>query len=270
MLIFYSIFFGVVQGLTEFLPISSSGHLVILHEFLKFNISDSLAFDVALHFGTLFALLFFFWPDVVKYFKAFLKSFSNWNLKGDTNQRISWLILLSTVPAAIAGFLLENAVETVFRSVNIVAAALVIGAVLFFIFEKVGKKIKELDKLNWKGAVLIGLAQVLALIPGVSRSGITIIAGLSINLKRQEAARFSFLMAIPIILGAGLKKFYDLANQGFNGMEWNIYLFGFLASLISGYFCVKYFLRYLKDHSLNIFGIYRILLAIIIIFLLAI
>ncbi len=267
MLIFYSIIFGIVQGLTEFLPVSSSGHLVILHHFLDFNIADSLGFDVALHLGTLFALFIFFWSDIIRLVKAFFISLAKWNFKEDVDQRLAWLIFLATIPAAIAGYFLENMVETVFRSVNVVVIALIVGALLFFLFEKLGKKTVKIDKLGWKGALVIGLAQVLALIPGISRSGITIIAGLGFNLKREEAARFSFLMAMPIIFGAALKKTLDLISQGLNG-ELLIFVIGFSVSLIFGYFCVKYFLRYLKNNSLNVFGIYRILLAFIIILLL--
>ena len=138
---------------------------------------------------------------------------------------------------------------------------------IYWKIEKISKKSCELNELNWKSALLIGFAQVLALIPGVSRSGITIIAGLGVNLKRDEAARFSFLMAIPIIFGAGVKKVFDLLEQGLNGDQLVLFIVGFISALISGYFCVKYFLRYLKGHSLNIFGTYRILLSIIIIIL---
>ncbi|MFA5076082.1 MAG: undecaprenyl-diphosphate phosphatase [Patescibacteria group bacterium] len=260
MFIFYSLVFGVIQGLTEFLPVSSSGHLLILHEFFNFQLSDSLAFDVALHLGTFVALLIFFWPEVVKYLKAFFNSLGYWDLKANIDQRLAWMILVGSLPAIFIGYLLTIFDDGLLRSVTSAAIVLIAFGILFFIYEIIGQKNKDLSQLSWAGALRIGLAQILALIPGVSRSGVTIIAGLGENLKRTEAARFSFLLSLPVIFAAGVKKSFDLIQQGINPSEIGLFVVGFVVSGVVGYFCLKYFLQYLANHSLNVFGIYRIIL----------
>lgn len=258
-----SILLGIVQGLTEFLPISSSGHLIVLHDIFNLQTIDNLIFDVALHLGTLVALLIFFYNDIIRYFQAFLKSFMKWNLKDDLDQRIAWLILISMIPAGIVGYFFENIIEQIFRSVWVVAIALILVGVLFFIFEKYSKKEKDLVSLNWLKVFLLGLAQAVALIPGVSRSGITIITGLGINLKREVATRFSFLMSIPIIFVAGVKKLIDLTQMQIVFIDFVALILGFLSALLVGYLTIKYFLQFVKKYSLNIFGIYRIFIGVI-------
>jgi len=262
--IIHSIIFGIVQGLTEFLPISSSGHLVILHNFLGFNLIDNLAFDVSLHLGTLMALLIFFWQDMKRFSLAFFRSFKNWNLKEDINQRLAWFIVFGCIPAFIVGFLMEEKIM-IFRTVASVAIMLIGAGILLLIFEKLSKKINDLSKLDWLDVLIIGLAQSFAIFPGVSRSGITIIAGLGQKLKREEAARFSFLLSIPVIAGAGIKKIYDLIVEGIVLDEVFLYVLGFFSALAAGYFCIKYFLKFLQSHSLNIFAFYRIVLGVVII-----
>ncbi len=266
-LYFYSIILGITQGLTEFLPISSSGHLILIHQFLKFNLFDNLSFDVALHLGTLLALLIFFKYDLVKYSKSFLRSFKKLNSNG-TDQRIVWLILIATAPAAVFGFLFEDVLKIFFSSLTSLAVALIIGGVLFIVFEKFSSRQDSLEKLNFKSALIIGFAQAIALIPGVSRSGITIVAGLGRRLNRESAARFSFLLSMPIIFAAGFKKFLEISLWELSFNQILIFILGFSSAFISGYFCVKYFLRYLKNHSLIPFAIYRFLLAVVIILIL--
>jgi len=263
-----SIILGVVQGLTEFLPISSSGHLVILHDWLNFQLADNLSFDVALHLGTLLALLLFFYKDIIKYLLAFGKSLVKWNLKNDLDQKISWLILISMIPAAIVGYFFEDLFENIFRSTFSVAIVLILVSFLFILAEKLSKKNLDFKSLNWSRSLFVGIAQAIALIPGVSRSGITIVSGMALNLSREVATRFSFLIAIPIVAAAGMKKMLDLNQVNLTGNEMIIYLLGFIASFISGYFCIKYFLIFVKKYSLNIFAYYRIILGIIILILL--
>ncbi len=260
----YSIILGVIQGLTEFLPVSSSGHLILTHRFLKFNLPDNLFFDVALHLGTLLALSIFFKNDLLKYLKAILRSLKGLNFS-DTDQKISWLILIASLPAALVGFFSEKIIERFFFSPTSIALSLIIGGILFIIFEKISQRNEPLEKISFKSAMIIGLAQVLSLIPGVSRSGITIIAGLGRKLNREAAGRFSFLLAIPIVFGAGVKIFFDLSFAELSFDQIIIFTLGFLSAFISGYFCVKYFLRYLKNHSLIPFAIYRFFLGLIII-----
>ena len=260
----YSIFLGIIQGLTEFLPVSSSGHLVFLHDVFKIEAIDSLTFDVALHLGTLVALAGFFYKDIIRYLQAFLKSFVKWNLVNDLDQKIAWLLLFSMIPAVIIGYFFEEIIKNIFRASFSVAIVLILVSFLFFLAEKYSKKIKNFTSLNWQKVLLLGIAQAIALIPGVSRSGITIITGMAFNLKRELAARFSFLMAIPIVFAAGIKKTYDATQIQLSSEGTLIYVFGFLSAAIIGYLTIKYFLKFLQKHSLNGFAIYRIILGIII------
>jgi undecaprenyl-diphosphatase len=264
MVYFFTIILGLVQGLTEFLPVSSSGHLIFLHDILDLQTIDNLSFDVALHLGTLVALIVYFYKDIIRYLRAFLKSLVNWNLKNELDQRIAWLILISMIPAALIGFFFEEVLENVFRAPLSVALVLIIVSLLFFIAEKFSQKIKNFDSLNWWKVILIGIAQALALIPGVSRSGITIITGMAFNLKRQVAARFSFLMAIPIVLAAGIKKTYDASQLSITSNDILMIVLGFLTAAIVGFFTIRYFLKFLQKYSLNYFAIYRIILGVII------
>lgn len=255
---FLGAIFGIVQGLTEFWPISSSGHLLILHEILKLDFINSLSFDTALHLGTLLALLVFFFKDIKKYFLAFLASFIKFDPKRNEDQRLAWLIAIATIPAGLAGLFLENIINTFLRNLWWVAGMLIGVAILFIIFEKIGKKFAELKDLNWWQTLVIGLAQAIALIPGVSRSGITIITGMAFNLKREAAARFSFLLSALIVLIAGLKKVYDLGQAGMSNEQGYVFLIGLVSSAIVGWFAVKYLLKFLTNHSLNYFAYYRI------------
>lgn len=253
---------GVLQGITEFLPVSSSGHLVLFHEYFKLSFPDSLAFDVVLHLGTLIALLLYFFADVKKYLAAWFQSIIKWDLKNNKEQLLAWYLFLATLPAAIIGFYFERIVEIYFRNSIIVAIMLIAFGILLYLADTFSQKSRKITELNLGGALIIGLAQALALIPGVSRSGITIIAGLSQKLQREQAAKFSFLLSIPIVFGAGLKKLLDLqqiaADQVF------ILAIGFTASAVVGYFVIKYFLKFLQSHSLKIFAYYRIALGLVI------
>ncbi len=268
--IFYSILAGIIQGLTEFLPISSSGHLVLFHDFLGFDFIDNLAFDVVLHLGTLVALVLFFYSAIIRYIFAWLQSLVKWDLKNNNNQRLAWYLFLATLPAAIAGYFLEDQIEAIFRNSILVASMLILFGILLYLADKFFLQLKTIEQLNLKNSLIIGIFQALAFIPGISRSGITIIAGLSQKLKRDQAARFGFLLSIPIIFGAGLKKTLDLFNENLIvGSDSLVLILGFLSSAISGYFCIKYFLKFLESHSLKVFAYYRIILGIIILVILS-
>lgn len=263
----YAAILGIIQGLTEFWPISSSGHLVLAHDLLQFDVANDLSFDVALHIGTLLALIIFFWADIRRYSVAFVRSIANFQVRTNADQRMAWLIILGTVPAAIAGYLFAVAIESSLRAVWLVALMLIIGGILFIVVERVAKKQKQLPDLGWKGALTVGIAQALALVPGVSRSGATICTGMAIGFTRETAARFSFLLSIPIVFGAGAKKMLDLAEAGIGEREWLMMLVGLLASAIVGYIAIKFLLRFLAKHPLNVFGWYRIALGIILLFI---
>ncbi len=263
MLISYlkSIIYGIVQGITEFLPVSSSGHLVLLHRFVPFNFDNELAFDVFLHLATIIAVVFYFRQEIYQLIKSWLVSFSG---KSDKYSKLAWLIILATIPAGVVGYLFDEFIENTFRSTLIVVYMLAVVALLFFIGEKFSVKKNSIYDLSWVAVLAIGISQVLAFIPGVSRSGITIIAGLAIGLKRKSAASFSFLLSVPIILGASAKKIPSLSDINILSNDFLLLLVAFFSALIFGFFSIKYFLKYLEKRSLNVFAWYRIVLAIIV------
>ncbi|MFH0804618.1 MAG: undecaprenyl-diphosphatase UppP, partial [Patescibacteria group bacterium] len=256
----YSVVLGAVQGLTEFWPISSSGHLLIAHDVLQFGFVDNLTFDVALHLGTLLALILFFWRDVAKLIVAFFRSIANWNVRNDFDQRLSWYIVVASIPAGIGGFLLDSWAAEQIRNLWVIASLLIGVGALLLLAERLFAKVKDIEQVTLGTAVLIGFAQVLALVPGVSRSGITMVAGMSRGLKRAAAARFTFLLSIPIIFGAGMKKLYDATQEGLTGHEWQVMLVGAVTAAAVGYLAIRFLLRYLENHSLNIFAYYRFVL----------
>lgn len=262
---FYSILAGIIQGLTEFLPVSSSGHLVLFHDFLGFDFPDDVAFDVVLHLGTLVALVTFFFKDIIRYLKAFFQSFYKWNLRNDKDQLLAWYLLIATIPAGIVGYFFENDIESIFRNSAIVATMLIVFGLLLLFADSFFAKTKEIKEVTLVNSLVIGFAQILALVPGVSRSGITIIAGLSQRLKRLDAAKFSFLMSIPIVFAAGVKKSLDLfETNALDSSQLLILFVGFLSSATIGYLCIKYFLKFLEEHTLKVFVFYRIALGLII------
>jgi len=256
---FGAVVFGLVQGATEFLPVSSSGHLVILHKLFPKLVSNDLAFDTVLHLATLLALLWFFRSDVKNLFFSWLASFDR---KSDANGRLAWLIIIGIIPAAAIGYFFADTIEIIFHSTTWVVVMLVVVGLLFIIFEKLyGNNDKMLDSLGWKNSLAIGLAQVIAFIPGTSRSGITIIAGLANGLKREAAVKFSFLMSMPLIAAAGLSQLGSLFGSQFSGDDIAVLAIAFISASISGYFAIKYFLNYAAKHTLNIFAYYRFILA---------
>jgi undecaprenyl-diphosphatase len=248
---------GIVQGLTEFLPVSSSAHLILARAFFGFDGDKfGLAFDVACHIGTLIAVLIDFRRDVARMLAALPRLFD----ASDPEARLIWLIAVGTIPAIVAGLLFKNQIEEHLRTPPVAAIALAIGAVLFFVAERTGSKTRAESTLTMAEAFLIGCAQAVALVPGVSRSGATITVALLIGLRRAEAARFIFLLAIPAILGAAASEGPTLLKAGL-GDTASLFLVGVVSSAIVGYVAVKYFIRYLANHSLDVFAWYRLALA---------
>jgi undecaprenyl-diphosphatase len=241
---------GIVQGLTEFLPVSSTAHLILFPWFFHWGGElDSLTFDVALHAGTLLSLIICFWKDWLEL--VFKK------------QKLFMLIVLASVPAGIAGLLLNDYVEHTLRSPYIIAVALVIFGGVMLIAEKMNKT-RTVDSVDLVDALIIGFAQAIALIPGVSRSGITISAGLFRGLEREASARFSFLLSTPIIAGATLLHARKLLKTGADH-NMTLFLIGFIAAAVSGFAAITFLLRFLKKHPLNLFAYYRFGLATVII-----
>jgi len=259
---------GIVQGLTEFLPVSSSGHLIVVPALLGWHdpFIESLAFSVMLHMATLLALLVYFRTDWLRLIPAGLAAIRDRSLGDDPDRRLAWLLAVATIPAVIVGVALNDAIETVFREPRLVAVTLVLGAAILFVADRVGSKSKGVESISFPVAAGIGAAQALALVPGVSRSGISISAGLFAGLDRESAARFAFLMATPVTAGAGLWELRKIVS-GEAGVDLPLVpLFaGMVAALISGLLAIAVLLRYLRTHGLGVFVVYRIGLALLVV-----
>jgi undecaprenyl-diphosphatase len=251
---------GILQGLTEFLPISSSAHLILLPWFFRWNnpLVDSLTFDVALHVGTLLAILWYFWRDWVDLARGFFGILARRRAE-NVQERLILYIALSTIPAAVAGFLLEKTIEGSFRNPALIVFPLMAVSLLMIYAERRPHPSHPLEQLTLKDSLIIGFAQALALLPGVSRSGITITTGLLRGYGREAATRFSFLLSTPAIAGAALLHFRHLPK----GMasEWQIFAIGFASSGFIGYLAIAFLMRYLRQHTLNVFAGYRLSLA---------
>ena len=260
---------GVVQGLTEFLPVSSSGHLILVPHLLHWP-DQGLAFDAILHLGTLMAVLLFFRYELFEIVKNSVMMV----LKGrweNLNREVGVKILIGSIPAAVAGKLLDDFIEAHVRSGILVAGMLIIFAILLWLAdrysEQVKQPIKQIEMLGWKEVLVIGCAQAVALIPGVSRSGMTITAGLFSKLDRELAIRFSFLLSAPITAGAGGLKLLQLLHKGIPTGGISYLVIGFLASMLSGILAIKILLRLVRSHTFDLFVFYRIGLGIFILIL---
>ena len=262
--IFEVFILGFIQGVAEFLPISSSAHLIIFRDVFGIGAGMSsnmeLTFDIALHFGTLLAILvFFFWDFMKMLEKGFTKGVK------DDDGKLLWYLVAATIPAAIVGVLFEDVIENMVRSNYVVIAlALAIMGVIIYLADKYSKQSKNVKQMTLKDAIIIGCSQVFALIPGFSRSGTTIATGRILGLDRESAAKFSFFLSAPVVLGA-------VVLQLIKGSVWSVilanlsaFIFGILVSFIIGLLCIKYLLKYLQKHNFKIFMIYRVLLAIVV------
>ena len=253
---------GIVQGITEFLPISSSGHLILFREFLGVNTENGLAFDAILQLGTMIAVYLFFWKDILRLIQSLLTP----SRVQPEDRMLRNAILIGTIPALIAGLLLQKWMETTFRSAAIVATMLVAGSLLMWVAERRAKK--TLLQTSVSNGFRIGLFQCLALIPGVSRSGSTISGGLLTGLTRESATRFSFLLSIPIITGSGLLKLVSVLRHPAMDFTKLHLLIGFLFSFFVGYLSIRWLMKYLSHHSLSVFIYYRLALATLTFFIL--
>jgi len=263
-----AIFLGVVQGVTEFLPVSSSGYLVLGKYFLGMDQDRfGLTFDAAIHTGTVAAVISFFWRDLLRMAGAFVRSLRGPNFE-ERDQRMAYLILVATVPAGVVGLLFQSFFENEVRSPWLVAFNLVLVGTLFIVGEVVGRQTRTSDKLGFKEAVGIGLAQTVALFPGVSRSGATITLGLFLGLRRDEAARFSFLMSVPITAAAALLSLVDAFGSGIDFGDALLFVVGSVTSGVVGYLAIRFLLNYLAGHSLRVFAYYRFGLAAVVVVLL--
>ena len=266
-LIIQALVMGIVQGLTEFLPVSSSGHLIVVPFLAGWDDAfiTSLAFSVMLHLGTLVALLVYFRADWLRLIPAGLTALRERSLADDPDRRLAWLLVAATIPAAMVGFVFNDLIEGSFRQVGLVAFTLVLGGVLLFVADRFGAKSRGVEDVTFPIAIGIGVAQAVALIPGISRSGISITAGRLVGMDRESAARFAFLMATPITAGAGLFEVLKLVT-GEGGIQVSIapLVVGMVASLLSGLVAIHFMLGFLRRQSLDVFVLYRFVLAAIV------
>ena len=264
--VFQALVMGIVQGLTEFLPISSSGHLLLVPYLFGWDdpFIESLAFSVVLHGGTLLALLVYFRDDWRRLIPAGLAAIRDRSFHGDPDRRLAWLIAVATIPAVIAALLFNDLIEQTIRQAWLVAITLVVGGVILWLADRFGPRTHRIDGLTFRGATGIGVAQALALIPGVSRSGISMSAAMFAGLDRADAARFSFLMATPITAMAVAYEGLKLVRGEVAGAEPLTLLVGVVAAFVSGILAIAILLRYLRSNSFTIFVVYRFVLAAIV------
>jgi len=272
-----AVILGLVQGLTEFMPVSSSAHLIVVPWLFRWD-DPGLVYNIALHLGTLAALLWYFRSDWTRLVRAGVASIKERKIGSDSDRRLAWFLVIATIPAAIIGWLTESRIEELFHQPGathstgaMTAMAIVIallGAILFGV-ERIARHRRGLNQVSLYDSIIIGLSQGLAIFPGVSRSGSTITAGLALGLQRETAARFSFLLSTPIILSAGLKGVLDMSGEMAAGAvvqtDWLPYTIGFITAALSGYLCIRFLLRFLQQHSTDVFVYYRWALAVVII-----
>jgi undecaprenyl-diphosphatase len=259
------LFLSLIQGLTEFLPISSSAHLILPSQVLGW-VDQGLAFDVAVHVGSLGAVIWYFRRDLWSLLTNWLASVARRPHQRDES-KLAWLVILATIPAGLAGLLVNGVIEEHLRSTLVIALATIgFGVLLGFADRFCHGRATEFQ-LNWKTALVIGFAQALALIPGTSRSGITMTAALWMGLTRQAAARFSFLLSIPLILAAGLLKFKELMEQGMDA-PWADVIAGTLLSAVAAYVCISLFLKMIDRIGFMPFVIYRMILGVVLLLML--
>lgn len=253
-----AIVLGIVQGLAEFLPISSSGHLILV-PWLAGWPSHGLTFDLALHLGTSAALLGYFWRDWLALAQGVLAGLTSAKARQSDDWRLAWLIVLGCIPAAVVGVLFEDVIETTVRQPALIATLLMVFGVVMLVADRVGRKQRVLNQVTLTDALVIGCAQVLALMPGVSRSGITLTAGLFQGLDRSAAARFSFLLSAPITIAAALFKLRILLREPLSGSEVVVFLVGIVTAGVVGALAIGFLLRYIQRQPLDAFVWYRLL-----------
>lgn len=257
----YAVLLGIVQGLTEFLPISSTGHLILTERLLGLDPAVfGLPFDAAIQLGTTVAVVYFFRNDLLGLLRDF---------RQPSQQRLFAALIIATIPAIILGLLLESYIEGPFRELPVIATTLFVGGLIFLLVERLAKPHKTAEQTTKVDALMIGIAQSIALVPGVSRSGATIVAGMLLGLHRAAAARFTFLLSVPIITLAGGKKLLDVIG-GSEGGRTDLILVGLVTAMVVGYLTIKYLLKFLATHKLDGFAYYRFVVAAILLAIIAI
>jgi undecaprenyl-diphosphatase len=253
-----AIILGIVQGLTEFLPISSSGHLRIVPAFMGTD-DPGAAFTAIIQLGTMAAVLLYFRRDLWNITRAWLRSWRDPAVRATTDARLGWFIVLGTIPISVAGLIFADTIENEFRSLYLIATTLIVFGFVMLYAERVSRRDREIDTLTARDGFLIGCAQALALVPGVSRSGATISAGLLLNLTRTDAARYSFLLSVPAVVLSGLFEMRHLGDG--DGAPVGATLIATALAFVSGYASIAFLLRWLAAHSISVFVTYRFVIA---------
>jgi undecaprenyl-diphosphatase len=266
--ILQGIVLGVVQGLTEFLPISSTAHLRVVPALLGWE-DPGAAYSAVVQLGTLAAVLVYFAKDLVGLTVAWFRGLFRGKPFEEPAAKMAWILILGTIPVGVLGLAFQHSIETTLRSLWVVAFALIGLALLLALSEKVGRKQRTRDQIGWTDGILIGLAQALALIPGASRSGVTITAGLFVGLTRADAARFSFLLSVPAVAASGAYEAWKLASGELGEVSWASVIVATVAAAVSGYVAIAGLIRFLQKRSTLVFILYRIGLGSIILVLLA-
>ena len=260
MTIIQALILGIVQGLTEYIPVSSTAHLILVPWLLGWNLDPNakVVFDILVQWGTLVGVVIYFWRDILSILRAVFGGLSHGKPFDTFEARLGWLVIVATIPAVIAGLFLSKYLVILYGLYLFIAIVMMLGGVLMLAAERWGKRTRDLKQMTWLDSIIVGLWQVLALIPGVSRSSATISGGMLRNFIRDDAARFSFLMSIPALLGAGVVALKDLFEvPGLVASLAAPLAVGFLAAAITGYISIRWLLGYLKGHTLNVFVIYR-------------
>jgi undecaprenyl-diphosphatase len=259
MSLFQALFLGLIQGATEFIPVSSSGHLVLVPWLFGWE-APTLAFDTTVHWGTLVAILAVFWRDlwalIVAAVFSVLGALGKEYEYDETNARMAWAIALASVPAVVAGVLFQDFFENLFGEPTAAAVLLLVTAGILAFSEWTSRQDRPLKQLGWLDAVLVGVAQAFAIMPGISRSGATIAAALARGIRREDAARFSFLLSTPVVFGAGLLGLMDLIQAGGLASSAGTLLIGFASAAVMGYLCIRWLLGFLARRPLYVFSVY--------------
>lgn len=267
--ILHAIILGIVEGITEFLPISSTGHLTIAEDLMGFKINSPsiTAFTAVIQIGSIAAAVVYFWKDIVRVVGAWVRGIFDRTKRSEFDYKLGWYVILGTIPVAVVGLLLKHDIETVFRSLWFVVAGLLVWSVVLWLSDRYEQRVKtpkgEHD-ITWRDTLIIGLVQCFALIPGVSRSGATISAGLFRGISRVEATRLSFFLGIPALVAAGLLELVTQAKHISNGVGWMPTIVATVAAFVVGYIAIAWLLRFISQHTFSIFVWYRVVLGVVI------